>query len=83
MKNKRALGTLLLLLTAMIWGTAFVFQRMGMESIGPVTFTAARKAKSEAPTFSLPLTLLSASYGSVRVSIPNATCYTRAHTVQA
>ena len=42
MNNQKTLGSLLLLLVAMIWGTAFVFQRMGMESIGPVTFTAAR-----------------------------------------
>ena len=41
-KNPQTLGSLLLLLTAMIWGTAFVFQRVGMESIEPVTFTAAR-----------------------------------------
>ncbi len=42
MNNQKPLGSALLLLVAMIWGTAFVFQRMGMESIGPVTFTAAR-----------------------------------------
>ena len=42
MKGKQALGNLLLILTAMIWGTAFVFQRVGMESIEPVTFNAAR-----------------------------------------
>ena len=44
MKNKQLLGNLLLLLTAMIWGTAFVFQRVGMDSIEPVTFNAARMA---------------------------------------
>ena len=33
---------MLLLLTAVIWGTAFVFQRVGMDSIEPVTFNAAR-----------------------------------------
>ena len=42
MKNKKWLGNGLLLLTALIWGTAFAFQRIGMESIGPITFTAAR-----------------------------------------
>ena len=42
MKNKKLLGNLLLTMTAMIWGTAFVFQRKGMESIEPNTFTAAR-----------------------------------------
>lgn len=42
MKNRNLLGTLLLLLTAMIWGTAFAAQRVGMETIEPITFTAAR-----------------------------------------
>ena len=42
MKNKQIVGNLLLLLTAMIWGTAFVFQRVGMDSIEPITFNAAR-----------------------------------------
>lgn len=42
MKNKQTLGNLLLILTAMIWGMAFAFQRKGMESIEPLTFTAVR-----------------------------------------
>ena len=42
MKNQKMLGNILLLITAMIWGTAFVAQRVGMESIEPVTFTSAR-----------------------------------------
>ena len=44
MRNKKLLGNSLLLLTALIWGTAFVFQRVGMESIEPITFNAARMA---------------------------------------
>ena len=44
MKNKQLLGNLLLLLTAMIWGTAFVAQRVGMDSIEPITFNASRMA---------------------------------------
>ena len=36
------LGNLLLTLTALIWGTAFVAQRVGMEHIEPLTFTASR-----------------------------------------
>ena len=40
--QKNTLGSLLLTLTAMIWGTSFAFQRVGMESIEPITFTAAR-----------------------------------------
>ena len=55
----------------------FLFEPVYIDSIGEpenFSFTDARKANSEAPTFSEPLTLLSASYESVRVSIPNATC---------
>ena len=46
MKNKQTLGSLLLLLTAMIWGTAFAFQRAGMEYIEPFSFGATRFALS-------------------------------------
>ncbi|MBR6258733.1 MAG: DMT family transporter [Oscillospiraceae bacterium] len=42
MKNKKLLGSGLLLFTALIWGTAFVAQRVGMETIEPITFNAAR-----------------------------------------
>ncbi len=35
-------GELLLFITALIWGTSFVAQRVGMEHIGPFTFTATR-----------------------------------------
>ncbi len=46
MKNRKLLGNALLLLTAFIWGTAFVFQRAGVRSVGPITFNAARMATS-------------------------------------
>lgn len=42
MNSRRVLGNSLLVLTAMLWGTAFVGQRSGMADIGPITFTAAR-----------------------------------------
>lgn len=42
MKNRSILGFILFILVAAIWGTAFVFQRIGMDSIQPYTFTAAR-----------------------------------------
>ena len=48
MKNKKLLGNILLTLTAIIWGCAFVAQRVGMESIEPFTFTAARMALAAA-----------------------------------
>ncbi|MDO5626802.1 MAG: DMT family transporter [Mobilicoccus sp.] len=40
----RLRGTLLLLLTAAIWGLAFVAQRIGAEHMGPFAFNAARFA---------------------------------------
>ena len=40
LKNMK--GNLILLLTALIWGTAFVAQRDGMNHIGPYTFNASR-----------------------------------------
>jgi drug/metabolite transporter (DMT)-like permease len=42
MKNKKLLGSFLLVITAAIWGTAFAFQRMGMDSIEPAVFNASR-----------------------------------------
>ena len=40
--GKELRGALLLLLTALIWGTAFSAQSIGMEYIGPFTFNFAR-----------------------------------------
>ena len=42
MKSRRTAGNAILIFTSLIWGTAFVFQRVGMDSIEPLTFTAAR-----------------------------------------
>ena len=42
MENRKLLGNILLLITTAIWGTAVAFQRMGMDSIEPSTFNAAR-----------------------------------------
>ena len=42
MKKKQLIGSLLLTLTALIWGTAFVFQRAGIDRIEPISFTASR-----------------------------------------
>ena len=41
-ERKPWLGSLALLLTALIWGSAFVAQRTGMEYNGPYTFNAVR-----------------------------------------
>ena len=43
MKNRKLLGNAILIFTAAIWGLGFAWQRLGMEDIGPVTFTAARE----------------------------------------
>ena len=40
--NSRLRGNLLLLLTALIWGSAFVAQSVGAEYIGPFTFNCSR-----------------------------------------
>ena len=42
MKNKRFYGNLMLILTALIWGSSFVAQSVGMDYIGPFTFNAIR-----------------------------------------
>ena len=44
MKNSKTFGNLILLITSIVWGVAFVFQRTGMDSITPITFNAARMA---------------------------------------
>ncbi|MBR6826082.1 MAG: DMT family transporter [Oscillospiraceae bacterium] len=46
MKRNKLLGSTLLLIASVIWGTAFVFQRTGMENIGPIAFNAARTTLS-------------------------------------
>ena len=40
--NNNLKGTLILLLTAFIWGSAFVAQTDGMNYVGPLTFLSAR-----------------------------------------
>lgn len=42
MKTHKVRNSLLLLLTAFIWGTAFVAQSIGMEYVGPLTYTCVR-----------------------------------------
>lgn len=42
MNRKRIISTLMLALTALIWGSAFVAQSIGMESIGPFSFLSLR-----------------------------------------
>lgn len=42
MKNKKILANILLLMTAIIWGSAFVAQRVGMSFVEPFTFNFSR-----------------------------------------
>ena len=42
MKTKALKTDLLMLITAAIWGFAFVAQRQGMETMGPFLFTGVR-----------------------------------------
>lgn len=42
MDRKKLTGNIFLLMTALIWGVAFVAQRVGMDYVGPLTFTAVR-----------------------------------------
>ena len=42
MKKTQLKNSLLLLLTATIWGVAFVAQSVGMDHVGPFTFNAIR-----------------------------------------
>ncbi|WP_461810089.1 DMT family transporter [Faecalimonas sp.] len=42
MQKEKIRNSILLLLTAIIWGTAFVAQSVGMDYVGPFTFNSAR-----------------------------------------
>ena len=42
MTKKTFLGNLLLILAAIIWGGAFIAQKTGLETIGPITFNGVR-----------------------------------------
>ncbi len=42
MDKEKLMGNILLLLTSLVWGSAFVAQRVGMDFVGPLTFNGAR-----------------------------------------
>lgn len=44
MRKQALRADFLMLITAMIWGSAFVAQRVGMDNIGPFLFTGMRFA---------------------------------------
>ena len=51
MKKARILFALLQLFGALIWGLAFAFQSIGMDKVGPFTFSAVRFAMATATVF--------------------------------
>ena len=51
MKNARIFFILLQLIGALIWGLAFAFQSIGMEKVGPFTFSAVRFAMATVVVF--------------------------------
>jgi len=40
--SKKLQGSIMLAIAALVWGTSFVAQRVGMDDIGPITFTCVR-----------------------------------------
>ena len=56
MRRTKPLGIVLLLITAIIWGSSFVAQSIGMESIDAFTFTGIRTTLGM--LFLLPFTLI-------------------------
>ena len=69
MNRKSLRGSLLLLLGAMIWGFAFVVQRVGMESMQPVSFNGIRNLLAGLCLFPVSL-LLDRQRGGKSVSRP-------------
>ena len=61
MKTSQLGHSLILLLTAVIWGVAFVAQSVGMDYVGPFTFTCARPRRSVIST-SLSFVTLTSSF---------------------
>lgn len=69
MNRKKILGSLLLTLTALIWGVAFVAQRDGADKIGAATFSASRMALAAAAVWLV--SLIGSRRRSGRTTDPN------------
>ena len=63
MNRKSLRGSLLLLLGSVIWGAAFVAQRVGMDHMGPFTFTGVRMLLAAVLVFCLIGTAAAAGVG--------------------
>lgn len=68
MRSQALRADLLMLLTAMIWGSAFVAQRLGMDAIGPFLYTGLRFAL--ATVVLLPLVVLLSRRGGEKAPEP-------------
>jgi len=68
MRSQALRADLLMLLTAMIWGSAFVAQRLGMDAIGPFLYTGLRFALATLAL--LPLVLWLGSRNSAQKPAP-------------
>ncbi len=68
MKHGTFKADCLLLLTAAIWGSAFVAQRVGMDYIGPYFFNGLRFALGSA--FLIPLIILGVGNGGANENLP-------------
>lgn len=79
-KDKRILGSLLLLIGTAIWGFAFAFQRDAMNVIGPYSFGASRMTLAAAVTWAV--ALASASMRRRREGTVAETPQYRANTVK-
>ena len=53
MQRSSLKADLLMVLTAAIWGSTFVAQQLGMDGVGPFTYTGARMLLGVALTFAL------------------------------
>ncbi|MWV17197.1 EamA family transporter [Pseudomonas sp. L-22-4S-12] len=68
MPSQALRADLLMLLTAMIWGSAFVAQRLGMDAIGPFLYTGLRFALATLAV--LPLVILLGRRGATKAPEP-------------
>lgn len=68
MPSQALRADLLMLLTAMIWGSAFVAQRLGMDAIGPFLYTGLRFALATLAV--LPLVILLGRRGAAKAPEP-------------
>ncbi|VXB72517.1 EamA family transporter [Pseudomonas sp. 8AS] len=68
MPSQALRADLLMLLTAMIWGSAFVAQRLGMDAIGPFLYTGLRFALATLAV--LPLVILLGRRGTAKAPEP-------------